>query len=76
MMSDLLNGPHGFHSTAIQASSQSDLPLASAYLQVWPVSLITSPKHLIMLAVHLSGAQLWSYVPNIRWWHLTPANIY
>ena len=29
MMSDLLRQPHGFHSTVIQASSQSDLPLAS-----------------------------------------------
>ena len=31
-MSDLLIGPHGFHSTAIQASGQSDLPLASVYV--------------------------------------------
>ena len=40
MMSDLLSGPHGFHSAAQQARRQSDLPLASAYPQVWPVSLM------------------------------------
>ena len=33
MVSDLLSGPHGFHRAAIQASSQSDVPLASAYPQ-------------------------------------------
>ena len=49
MMSDLLSGSHGFQSAAIQASSQSDLPLASAYPQVRPVSLITRPKHLMTL---------------------------
>ena len=47
-MSDLLSGLHGFHSTAIQASRQSDLPLASVYPQVQLVTLaIKSLEHLM-----------------------------
>ena len=47
----LLRWPHGFHSAAIQASSQSHLPLASAYPQAQPLSLITRPKLLMTTKV-------------------------
>ena len=55
MMSDLLSRPkHGFHITAIEASSQSDLPSASVsvYPQVRLVMVavgIKSPEHLMTL---------------------------
>ena len=65
MTSDLLSGPHGFHSTSIQAGSQADLHLASGCL------LSSSAKTLDDAKAHN-----WRYVPNIHWWPLRPANLY
>ena len=36
---------YGFHSTAVQASSQSDLPLASVYAQVKLLTLLLKGKN-------------------------------
>ena len=55
------------HSAAIQTSSQSDLPLASVY----PQGIADyKAKTLDDTKVHN-----WGYVPNMRWWPITPANI-
>ena len=61
MTSDLLSWPHGFHSSAIQASSQSDLHLASGCCCGWK-----SKAGVVVLKLKLSKFILKSQVRKLR----------
>ena len=57
MMSDLLSGTQGFHSAATQASSQSDLPLASGLACI----IDSKSETLADATVHNWGSILWCH---------------